>query len=367
MPAPLRLTLTDYLDPTRWRWVLSDAKGGFLADHTVQLDPSTREYQGFVELTGYLNFYHEAYPPERQLEDLGDWIGAQVFGGLRAKLWQHCLKPARPVQVLVPQSAQDLLFRPFELARFENKQTFRKAGIRFIYQREGVETPAGDKLPAETKLRILAVFSLPVSQNPLNLRRERYGLQRFVRELNQTQGRAVELLVLQYGATRETLEDTLQDGDGWDIVHLSGHGDKGELLLEDDRGGTDSIGAEELGDWLAPSAERLKLLILDTCYSGAGSHAAARVQLGLDRVQVRETGAEGEPLAQTARTVLPSLAQNLAERLDCAALAMRYPVGDDFACELMLSLYDKLLDRNRPLLRLSILFDGFSCLFDQID
>ncbi|MCX7109517.1 MAG: CHAT domain-containing protein [Proteobacteria bacterium] len=349
MPAPLRLTLTDYLDPTRWRWVLSDAKGGFLADHTVQLDLGIREYQGFVELTGYLNFYHEAYPPERQLEDLGDWIGAQVFGGLRAKLWQQRATPARPVQVIVPQSAQDLLFRPFELARFDNGQTFRKAGIRFIYQREGVEIPAGDKLPAEPKLRILAVFSLPVSQNPLNLRRERYGLQRFVRELNQTQGRAVELRVLQYGATRETLEDTLQDGDGWDIVHLSGHGDKGELLLEDDRGGTDSIGAEELGDLLAPSAERLKLLILDTCYSGAGSHAAARVQLGLDRVQVRETGAEGEPLAQTARTVLPSLAQNLAERLDCAALAMRYPVGDDFACELMLSLYDKLLDRNRPL------------------
>jgi len=349
MPAPLRLTLTDYLDPTRWRWVLSDAKGGFLADHPVQLDPSTRECQGFVELTGYLNFYHEAYPPERQLEDLGDWIGVQVFGGLRAKLWQQRATPARPVQVIVPQSAQDLLFRPFELARFDNGQTFRKAGIRFVYQREGVETPAGDKLPAEPKLRILAVFSLPVSQNPLNLRRERYGLQRFVRELNQTQGRAVELLVLQYGATRETLEDTLQDGDGWDIVHLSGHGDKGELLLEDDRGGTDSIGAEELGDWLAHSAERLKLLILDTCYSGAGSHAAARVQLGLDRVQLRETGAEGEPLAQTARTVLPSLAQNLAERLDCAALAMRYPVGDDFACELMLSLYDKLLDRNRPL------------------
>ncbi|MEI7868789.1 MAG: CHAT domain-containing protein [Candidatus Methylumidiphilus sp.] len=349
MPAPLRLTLTDYLDPTRWRWVLSDAKGGFLADHTVQLDPSTREYQGFVELAGYLNFYHEAYPPERQLEDLGDWIGVQVFGGLRAKLWQQRATPARPVQVIVPQSAQDLLFRPFELARFDNGQTFRKAGIRFVYQREGVETPAGDKLPAEPKLRILAVFSLPVSQNPLNLRRERYGLQRFVLELNQTKGLAVELRVLQYGATRETLEYTLQDGDGWDIVHLSGHGDKGELLLEDDRGGTDSIGAEELGDLLAPSAERLKLLILDTCYSGAGSHAAARVQLGLDRVQVRETGAEGEPLAQTARTVLPSLAQNLAERLDCAALAMRYPVGDDFACELMLSLYDKLLDRNRPL------------------
>ena len=27
MPPPLRLTLTDYLDPTRWRWVLHDSGG----------------------------------------------------------------------------------------------------------------------------------------------------------------------------------------------------------------------------------------------------------------------------------------------------------------------------------------------------
>ncbi len=34
MPAPLQLQLTDYLDPMRWRWVLSDERGRFLADHT---------------------------------------------------------------------------------------------------------------------------------------------------------------------------------------------------------------------------------------------------------------------------------------------------------------------------------------------
>lgn len=34
MSAPLQLQLTDYLDPMRWRWVLSDECGRFLADHT---------------------------------------------------------------------------------------------------------------------------------------------------------------------------------------------------------------------------------------------------------------------------------------------------------------------------------------------
>jgi hypothetical protein len=43
------------------------------------------------------------------------------------------------------------------------------------------------------------------------------------------------------------------------------------------------------------------------------------------------------------------VAQQLAQRLDCAALAMRYPVGDEFATDLMLALYEKLLERRQPL------------------
>lgn len=223
MPAPLRLTLTDYLDASRWRWVLSDQKG-YLVDHTVRLDPSTREYKGFLDLAGYLDYYREAYPPEQQLADLGAFIGAEVFGGLRAKLWDERAVPVRPVRVTVPEGARELLFRPFELARFENGQTFHEAGLRFVYEREGAGTRPADKRPAAPSLRLLAVFSLPVRQNPLNLRRERYGLQRFVRELNQTRGVAMDLRVLQYGATPDTLRDAVQEGEGWDIVHFSGHG-----------------------------------------------------------------------------------------------------------------------------------------------
>jgi len=348
MPAPLLLTLTDYQSPRLWRWVLHDSAGRFLADHPVRLDPDSREYQGFVDLSTYLDYFRETCPPAKQLQDLGRWIGAQVFGGLLKTLEQRKIQPALAIHAAVPEAAQDLLFRPFELACFGNGTSFREVGIRFIYQRE-TDTPMAGKAEASKSLRILAVFSLPVRQNPLNLRRERYQMQKLVHELTRSQGLAVELRVLQYGATREMLEDALQDGEGWDIVHLSGHGGKGELLLEDDQGGTDTIGADELGELLGPAKERLKLLLIDACYSGAGSHAAARAQLGLDKAPVRETGAEGEALAETTPTVLPSLAQSLAEQLDCAALAMRYPVGDAFATDLMLALYGKLLDKGRPL------------------
>ncbi|HWQ14173.1 MAG TPA: hypothetical protein VNL77_15345 [Roseiflexaceae bacterium] len=348
MTLPLRLAATEYLDPTRWRWVLSDQRGRFLADHTVRLDPASREYGGFCNLHAYLDFHEPITPPAAQLAALGAWIGTQVFGGLLAALQQQRGAPAVPIQLVVPAQAQELLTRPLELARFADGRRFSEAGIRFVYQLESAPDPAAPKEPIGDALRILAVFSLPVRANPLNLRRERYQLQRFARELSLAQGRAVVLRVLQYGATRDALRDALEEAEGWDIVQLSGHGRQGELLLETETGGEDIIAAGELGELLVPAQARLKLLILAACYSGAGNHAAARIQVGLD-TPTRTERAPAAGADQAATTALPSLAQALADQLDCAALAMRYPVDDTFATDLMLALYDRLLDRRRPL------------------
>jgi hypothetical protein len=63
---------------------------------------------------------------------------------------------------------------------------------------------------------------------------------------------------------------------------------------------------------------------------------------------VRQEGAEGAVVDEAAATLLPSLALALSQQLDCAALAMRYPVGDAFATDLLLALYEKLLDRPLP-------------------
>ena len=287
--------MTDYLDATRWRWVLSDNRGTFLADHVVHLDSTTRECGGFRDVSTYLDYYQPIHTPEKQLADLGTWIGEKVFGGLRTALWQRRVLPAIAVQVIVPRAAQDLLSRPFELARFADGTSFRAAGIRFVYGLEGTTDGPVTKEPVEKSLRILAVFSLPVRVNPLNLRREHHGLQRLVRELNQTQNLAVELRVLQYGATQDTLREALEDADSWDIIHLSGHGQEGELLLEDDRGGSDIVNAKTLGELLDLARSRLKLLILDACYSGVGSQSAARRQLGLEGTTVRRRVPRGRP------------------------------------------------------------------------
>src|SRR5262249_20441064 len=155
--------------------------------------------------------------------------------------------------------------------------------------------------------------------NPLNLRLERVDLEKLLKNLAQTRSATVELRVLQYGATRETLKDALLDGAGWDLIHFSGHGLRGELVLEDERGEADRIDPEALARPLRPAKRRLKLLPPPSCLSGAATLAAARRQIGLDE-PTRELGSEPEGKPEGAVSSLPSLGQDLAEDLDCAVL-----------------------------------------------
>ena len=327
----------------RWRQSILGTKD-------VALDASSPEYRGFVNLGAHAPHTPPNCPP---LADLGIWIGEKIFGKLRTVLKNHCDRAGAAVAVnmILPPTAENLLSLPFELAHFANRTSFREAGVRFIYRLDGAlsqeqyKEPT-DKESAEKGLRILAVFSLPVRANPLNLRRERFELQELVRYLKVNKN--LHLRILQYGATRKALEVALQERDGWDIIHFSGHGQRGKLHLVDDCGGDDQIHADELGKLLKPAVARLKLLILNTCYSGASNHASYAL-LGHDQAPGGQVNDDSEARAELSEAVLPSLAQDLAKQLDCAVLAMRYPVDDAFATELILSLYKKLLEDRRLL------------------
>jgi len=80
----VQLQVVDYQDPDHWRWLLQDADGNFVADHQVALDPTEAEYQGFVDLAGFLQ---DRAVPDRRLaseaelvERVGRWIGRWVLG-----------------------------------------------------------------------------------------------------------------------------------------------------------------------------------------------------------------------------------------------------------------------------------------------
>ncbi len=277
----MQLRITDYHGVSRWCWKLQDNADNFLADHEVNLDADAQEYQGYDDPPEYLRTFGAARGDgrtgdEKLLRRLGDWIGDQVFGRLRATFRDNITQPATIIRVLVPPEAQDLLFRPFELAHLETGgRPLVEHGIRFIYQHDDAPANPAPKRTGAV-LRVLAVFSVPTDVNPLNLRRERYELRKLLLTIARTRGVAIEPRILQYGATRETLRDALQEAEGWDVIHLSCHGGQGSLLLETDQGETDEIDAEALRNLLLPAKDRLHLLTLSACWSGAASHNVAR-------------------------------------------------------------------------------------------
>ncbi len=347
MQPQLTLSVSENRDPDHWRWELKDAKGNVLADHTVALDSNEREYLGFQDLDAYVKRYRGAQTYRESLDKVGEWMGERVFGNLRAKLRERMTPPTTVVQVNVPRGSTHFTTRPFELAHLDGKP-FVAHDIRFVYV-ETPPSPSGKGAGSEGALRILAIFSLPTDENPLNLRRERYELTKLVRQIAQTRGVALELRVIQYGATRAILREALQDANGWDVIHFSGHGTAGVLVLEDERGRTDLISDADLQKMLQPAQGRLQLLTLSACLSGAGTTETARRALGLENPPIEHGTLAPAFRASALATPLPSLAQTLARELDCAALAMRYPVFDEFAADLTLALYDLALDKHQPL------------------
>ena len=196
---------------------------------------------------------------------------------------------------------------------------------------------------------MLGLFSLPEGKRSLNLRRERQELVRLIEGIAAT-GKAADVRVLQYGVTRKALRDVLADGEGWDIVHISGHGRPGELLLETASGATDLVAGPDLADLLDAGRGRVKLVTLSACWSAATAAGEQRRLLGLpESADSRsDDGAGADAESGTASGTLATL---LASRLGCAVLAMRYRVGDEFAMALTGRLYELLVEKGQPLPR----------------
>ena len=344
--AILRLHAIEFVDLTRWRWVLTDeVSGELVADHEVRLDASCWQFDAFADLVGYLS-WHVA--PDRQMQDearvvteLGEWIGSAVLGPVAAAMVRAC--PVT-VRVVVPAGAEELLARPLELAHVSGK-LFAAQGVTLVMdtgQDDSATSPVGERL------RVLGLFSMPEGGHALSLRRERRALVGLMRKIAAS-GRAADVRVLQYGVTRERLQDVLADGEGWDVVHVSGHGSPGRLLLETDEGKPDHVSATQLAELLAPSRGRLKLVTVSACWSAAAAVAEQRQLLGLPIPA--EAAPKRDSRSHEAKSVSESLAAELVSQVGCAVLAMRYPVDDEFAIALCGKLYSLLAGAGYPLPR----------------
>ena len=361
----LRLEVRDFAGPGQWRWVLTGPGGEFLADHEVRLDTGCWQFEAFTGLARYLRW---RVSPDRRIAheaevvaDVGVWIGEQVLGPVGA-----AMMAARPATVRVivppdPPEAAHLMFVPLELGH-SGGRPLAVQNVTLVMQ-HGAADSVPAVVPVGERLRVLGLFSVPTGGRPLNLRRERQTLVRLFAEIGGL-GRAADVRVLQYGVTRQRLRDVLEEGEGWDLIHVSGHGAPGELVLETEDGSPDRVTAAELVDLLDVARERVKLVTVSACWSAAITLAEQRRLLKLPvRDDIREEqagqGLAGEPgraggleLGRAnGLDVEGVLAAALVDRLGCGVLAMRYPVVDDFAIALAEKLYDLLAGKGQPLPR----------------
>lgn len=345
MAEELRLEVREFKDLSGWRWVLTDAAGGFLVDHEVRLDPASWQSEAFADLPRYVSWHAAAdryrEDEERIVARLGSWAGDHVLGPpIAAALARAARRGPVTVRVVVPPEARGLLFQPLEVARIHGKP-LAEQDIALVMQ-----TGSADGFsPAVGGLRVLGLFSLPEGGQPLNLRRERHELVRLVRRIAAS-GKSADVRVLQYGVTRDRLREVLEEAEGWDIIHISGHGSPGELLLETAAGMPDRVPATALANMLDLVRGRVRLVTVSACWSAAEVTAEQRRFFGLpasqERLKERIGGDSRFPGA---------LATELSERLGCAVLAMRFPVTDEFAIALSYQLYRLLAEKGQPLPR----------------
>ena len=358
MGRRLRLEVRDFAGPLRWRWLLSDEDTGVpLADHQVDLAGGPGEFAAFADLYRYLRW--NAVPDRRTASEaeiagrVGAWAGEAVLG----RAVGEAIVAAAPVtvRVVVPERAGFVLSWPLELAHAGGRPLAARGDVTLAYDLapepgSGGSVPGAAGVPAGGALRVLAVFSLPTATSVLALRRERFELVRLVRRIAARQRRRVELTVVQYGATRDRLAAVAEAGDGWDVLHLSGHGGRGQFLLESADGSPDPVDTSVLVGLLAPLRGRVRLAVVSACESAAATTAETLRWVGLEeQAEQFEQQADqdvtipGAGTGGVAEPVMTGVARAVAARLGCPVVAMRYPVADDFAVAFAEELYERLL------------------------
>ena len=332
--------------PLRWRWLLRDEEtGNPLADHQVTVDPAADDAVRFADLYGYTRSY--AAPDRRTAEQqrymalAGEWAAREVLGEPIGAAIARAAPVA--VRVRVPEALGQVLLWPLELAQVDGRPLAARGDVTLVYDIANDAAPVRKSDPGQS-LRMLAVFAQPTDTSVLALRRERYELTRLVRRIAARERAVVELQVVQYGATRERLREIADSGDGWDVLHLSGHGAGGVILLEKGDGSPDPVATQDLVALLHPARHRVRLAVVSACESAADTTAQTLRLLGLTE---QADALEAETVGGQAAAQVPGLARALVRELGCAVVAMRYPVTDEFAIAFGEALYTRLLSRDR--------------------
>ena len=316
----LELSVLDYRDDGAWRWRLSDADGTVVARHEVRLDKQSTEFRLVTDL--YRNLWRLEADPARRVrseQDLLRRVGRYIAGPMLGPV-QAAIEARAPVtvQVMVPPAAVGL---------WPCRWNWPTQGAaRWRCTARCSATSRRSRPPATSNPGLLAGSG----SSPCSLCRRpppRSGWCRNAepwsgscRTIPQSGARLLPTCrCCSTGATKDSVRAALAHAQGWDVIHLAGHGGPGRLYLEDAAGGPEPVETAELLGWLAPNRGRTRLVVLSAYESGVAR--AARI-----------VGARRRPPPQPVTAgATTALGYEVARTLGCTVLATRYPVDDQFS------------------------------------
>src|SRR5215467_13696946 len=256
---------------------------------------------------------------EQPVRELGQGLFEALFAGSINGAYRASLGVARGrnqgLRLVLRLTAPELAVLPWEAMFDPETETYlcrREPLVRHV--------PAPfipDPLEVSRPLRILGLVSSPRGLQPLDVEAEQ---ERLTRALAQPLAdRRVELdWVLQpsWDAVHERLL-----GEPWHVVHFVGHGDfdpaadEGVIALVGETGRADLIEASRLADLLSEARPTPRLVVLNSCDSGAGGTdlfsgtAAALVHSGIHAVAAMQFSISDDAAIRFAKGFYTALAE----------------------------------------------------------
>jgi tetratricopeptide (TPR) repeat protein len=341
---------------------LLDAHGSQLAYKRTDFKtiPLSRQ-QGLFDLRNYVRHYVEPGREAASVAEIGMCIAEEVLGEEIFRVLGKS-RGERTLRIQLPGAAEEenqlaaaLARVPWEIARPAADQPTlgeRNLLVRVVHDMAApVTEPLG--LGEGEDLRVLFVFAEARESRPLAARLERRVLQRLFGQEVYPQRRVVADF-LTHGVTRERLESQIADRGGYHVIHWSGHGHLNRLELARPGGAKDLLSGEDMLALFDRAGGFIpRLFFLSACHSGD----ILRVKDWSDFFAVaqgKEPGTKEAPFQDTKEIALDEqpgytgTAHALLQGGVPSVVAMRYAVGDDYARELGVEFYRRLLADTQP-------------------
>ncbi|MGH7556017.1 MAG: TIR domain-containing protein, partial [Longimicrobiales bacterium] len=259
---------------------------------------------------------------DRELHKLGDAVGRVVFAGEAGSKLTEALdgaaKTGDEVEVVFETESARLLGIPFEAARLADGRPPALLPGVYVWRRLGGKQPKPKDAPAGPLRVLVAVGAPDEGKTPSAVLDSERELQVILDALEKAQrlGNAF-VRVLEVGSP-EQIGEALRER-RYDVLHISGHGGKGTVELEDEDGNVVKASAADVAREIRESGNAAPLVFLACCHGGLGDSESASVAQGL-------------------------LAEGVA-----SVVAMQTSVSDQYATELAGRFYEVLSTDERPL------------------